>query len=143
MTTPARALRRFGDAAPIATVIDQAQAWRSSALAAQRGHAAAGAEPAAANTGITFGMLLTVPPERSGCWWHQLAVVAHCLAVARRHPDRGDGDRPHHRRRGGNIIDRLRIGAVTDFIDAHYGGWHWPTLIGRYRFRCAVSRCWC
>jgi lipoprotein signal peptidase len=28
----------------------------------------------------------------------------------------------------GNIADRLRIGAVVDFIDAHYGGWHWPTF---------------
>ncbi|MFC7693944.1 signal peptidase II [Paeniroseomonas aquatica] len=28
----------------------------------------------------------------------------------------------------GNILDRLRRGAVTDFLDAHYGGWHWPTF---------------
>jgi lipoprotein signal peptidase len=28
----------------------------------------------------------------------------------------------------GNILDRLRQGAVTDFLDAHYGGWHWPTF---------------
>ncbi|MDX2204528.1 MAG: signal peptidase II [Hyphomicrobiaceae bacterium] len=28
----------------------------------------------------------------------------------------------------GNIADRLRIGAVIDFIDAHYAGWHWPTF---------------
>jgi lipoprotein signal peptidase len=28
----------------------------------------------------------------------------------------------------GNILDRLRIGAVVDFIDAHAGGWHWPTF---------------
>jgi hypothetical protein len=28
----------------------------------------------------------------------------------------------------GNVADRLRIGAVVDFIDAHYGGWHWPTF---------------
>ena len=28
----------------------------------------------------------------------------------------------------GNIADRLRIGAVVDFLDAHYGGWHWPTF---------------
>ena len=24
-----------------------------------------------------------------------------------------------------NVIDRLRFGAVVDFIDAHIGGWHW------------------
>lgn len=28
----------------------------------------------------------------------------------------------------GNIADRVRLGAVVDFIDAHYGGWHWPTF---------------
>ncbi|MBX9594639.1 MAG: signal peptidase II [Roseomonas sp.] len=28
----------------------------------------------------------------------------------------------------GNILDRVRIGAVVDFIDVHYGGWHWPTF---------------
>lgn len=25
----------------------------------------------------------------------------------------------------GNVIDRLRFGAVVDFIDAHGWGWHW------------------
>jgi lipoprotein signal peptidase len=25
----------------------------------------------------------------------------------------------------GNVIDRLRFGAVVDFIDAHIGAWHW------------------
>ena len=25
----------------------------------------------------------------------------------------------------GNVIDRLRFGAVVDFIDAHAFGWHW------------------
>jgi lipoprotein signal peptidase len=28
----------------------------------------------------------------------------------------------------GNILDRVRIGAVVDFVDAHAGGWHWPTF---------------
>lgn len=28
----------------------------------------------------------------------------------------------------GNIADRLRLGAVVDFIDLHYAGWHWPTF---------------
>ncbi|MHB0670486.1 signal peptidase II [Roseomonas mucosa] len=28
----------------------------------------------------------------------------------------------------GNVTDRIRQGKVTDFIDAHYGGWHWPTF---------------
>lgn len=28
----------------------------------------------------------------------------------------------------GNIIDRLRFGAVVDFIDVHAGAWHWPAF---------------
>lgn len=30
----------------------------------------------------------------------------------------------------GNAIDRWRQGAVTDFLDLHWGGWHWPTFNG-------------
>ena len=28
----------------------------------------------------------------------------------------------------GNVIDRVRIGAVVDFIDFHVGAWHWPAF---------------
>ena len=28
----------------------------------------------------------------------------------------------------GNVIDRLRFGAVVDFIDLHYAGYHWYTF---------------
>ena len=28
----------------------------------------------------------------------------------------------------GNLIDRLSVGAVTDFIVLHYRGWYWPTF---------------
>lgn len=28
----------------------------------------------------------------------------------------------------GNIVDRVRMGGVTDFIDAHVGNAHWPTF---------------
>lgn len=27
-----------------------------------------------------------------------------------------------------NAIDRLRYSAVTDFLDFHFGGWHWPAF---------------
>ncbi len=30
----------------------------------------------------------------------------------------------------GNIIDRLRQGAVTDFLDLYWRNWHWPTFNG-------------
>lgn len=28
----------------------------------------------------------------------------------------------------GNVIDRLRFGAVVDFLDFYAGGWHWPAF---------------
>ena len=28
----------------------------------------------------------------------------------------------------GNVIDRVRIGAVIDFLDFHAFGWHWPAF---------------
>lgn len=28
----------------------------------------------------------------------------------------------------GNVLDRIRQGAVTDFLDLHLQGWHWPTF---------------
>ncbi|MDR2685566.1 MAG: signal peptidase II [Rickettsiales bacterium] len=28
----------------------------------------------------------------------------------------------------GNLIDRIRFGAVVDFLDFHWGVWHWPAF---------------
>jgi signal peptidase II len=28
----------------------------------------------------------------------------------------------------GNLLDRIMYGAVVDFIDLHYGNWHWPAF---------------
>jgi len=28
----------------------------------------------------------------------------------------------------GNVLDRLRLGAVVDFIDVDVGIWHWPAF---------------
>ena len=28
----------------------------------------------------------------------------------------------------GNVVDRLHIGAVVDFLDVHAFGWHWPAF---------------
>lgn len=28
----------------------------------------------------------------------------------------------------GNVIDRVRFGAVFDFLDFHLAGWHWPAF---------------
>jgi len=28
----------------------------------------------------------------------------------------------------GNLVDRIRFGRVTDFLDFHWHGWHWPAF---------------
>ena len=28
----------------------------------------------------------------------------------------------------GNLIDRIRFGAVVDFLDFYIGAWHWPAF---------------
>ena len=28
----------------------------------------------------------------------------------------------------GNVVDRLRVGCVIDFLDVHAAGWHWPAF---------------
>ena len=28
----------------------------------------------------------------------------------------------------GNVVDRLRVGCVIDFLDFHLAGWHWPAF---------------
>ena len=28
----------------------------------------------------------------------------------------------------GNVVDRIRHGAVVDFLDFHIGYWHWPAF---------------
>ncbi len=28
----------------------------------------------------------------------------------------------------GNLVDRVRLGRVTDFLDFHWQGWHWPAF---------------
>lgn len=28
----------------------------------------------------------------------------------------------------GNVVDRIRLGYVVDFIDVHFGGWHYPAF---------------
>jgi signal peptidase II len=80
------------------------------------------------NHGVTFGLFNDSSP------WNALILSALALAVVialgfwlRRAESRltaialgaiGGGA-------VGNIVDRLRFGAVVDFVDAHIGAWHW------------------
>jgi signal peptidase II len=83
------------------------------------------------NTGISFGIF------RGGDTWVRWALVVLALAIV--------GLLMHwlwREPRGrmalavglicggavGNVIDRIRIGAVVDFLDFHAAGWHWPAF---------------
>ena len=83
------------------------------------------------NTGITFGMFRDSAAE--AVWVLvviKLAVVALLLFWLRRTPSRLEAAALGLIIGGalGNIADRVRLGAVVDFVDAHYAGWHWPTF---------------
>ncbi|BBD07750.1 signal peptidase II [Desulfovibrio ferrophilus] len=40
----------------------------------------------------------------------------------------------------GNLIDRIRIGYVVDFLDFHYDGWHWPAFnVADIGISCGVT----
>ena len=86
------------------------------------------------NPGLAFGMLGTVP---SGWRWVvvllSIAALAVLATLARRLlPEGGPvaavaiglifGGA------AGNLIDRARFGAVVDFLDFYWRGWHWPAF---------------
>lgn len=81
------------------------------------------------NQGVTFGML----NGTGGTWSHyllaglaSLVVVALCLWLRR--AESWAGAAAIGGIMGGavgNVLDRLRYGAVVDFIHFHLGGWSW------------------
>lgn len=80
------------------------------------------------NTGVTFGMFSSVPR------WVLvpfMLVVALALVVwMSRAANRSTVGALGIIAGGalGNIADRVRHGAVTDFLDFHVGQWHWPAF---------------
>lgn len=86
------------------------------------------------NPGLAFGMLGTVPPG-----WRWVVVLLSVAAVGvlasiatRLLPE---GGRIAAVAIGmifggaaGNLIDRARFGAVVDFLDFYWRGWHWPAF---------------
>lgn len=83
------------------------------------------------NTGITFGMFAGGGP--SSAWILAglgLLVCAWLLAWMRRTRSGIEAAALGLVIGGatGNVLDRVRQGAVTDFVDAHLGSWHWPTF---------------
>ena len=86
------------------------------------------------NPGLAFGMLGTVP--RGWRWVVALLSIAALgvlAAVATRLLP--EGGRVAAVAVGmifggaaGNLIDRARFGAVVDFLDFYWRGWHWPAF---------------
>jgi lipoprotein signal peptidase len=80
------------------------------------------------NRGVTFGLL-----SGSGSWHHlALALLAAVIAAFLLRWMARAENRLTAIALGavvggaiGNVIDRVRYGAVVDFVDAHAFGWHW------------------
>ena len=83
------------------------------------------------NPGVTFGLF--PQSERWGVWLlvgAALLIVAVLLWLWWKSPT------PFERTvlmvviggAIGNVIDRVRFGAVVDFLDFHYAGYHWPAF---------------
>ena len=83
------------------------------------------------NRGVSFGMFdsdgALAPWLLSGL---ALAVVVALLVWLRRvdHPLTAAGLGLIIGGAIGNVIDRVRFGAVLDFLDFHALGWHWPAF---------------
>ena len=83
------------------------------------------------NRGVSFGMLggdSTVPAWALGLV--AMAIVLALLVWMYRAQSRRLGTALGLIVGGalGNVVDRLVHGAVVDFIDFHYGDWHWPAF---------------
>jgi signal peptidase II len=86
------------------------------------------------NTGLAFGLLSGLPPA----WrWIVALLSVVALVVLARVAVRvlAGGGWPARLAIAlifggavGNLIDRARFGAVVDFVDAHYRGYHWPAF---------------
>lgn len=83
------------------------------------------------NEGASFGMLGGVMQGRP---WAMIALTGAITALIAFWALRAAGLRE---RAGfalivggslGNIVDRIRQGAVTDFLDFYWQDWHWPTF---------------
>ena len=83
------------------------------------------------NEGSSFGMLSGVmsgKPFLMAALTGALALIFVVMALRARHPLERAGLALVVGGALGNIIDRLRQGAVTDFLDLYWRGWHWPTF---------------
>jgi signal peptidase II len=86
------------------------------------------------NPGLAFGMLGGVP---EACRWRVGllsigAVVLLAVIAARLLPTGGAWTRLSlgliFGGAAGNLIDRVRFGAVVDYLDFYWGAYHWPAF---------------
>jgi signal peptidase II len=83
------------------------------------------------NTGASFGMLggiMTGKPLLMAALTGALTIAFAVMAFRAQHPLERAGFALVVGGALGNIIDRLRQGAVTDFLDLYWRDWHWPTF---------------
>ncbi|MGI6087518.1 MAG: signal peptidase II [Kiritimatiellia bacterium] len=80
------------------------------------------------NTGAVWGTL-----QHQNAWLALFSLIALALIAIFYH--RADLRRAHKLALGlmlggviGNLIDRIRLGWVVDFLDFYWRGWHWPTF---------------
>jgi len=86
------------------------------------------------NPGLAFGLLGSIP---RGWRWVVALLSLVALVILARIALRvlPTGGWPDHLAIGlvfggavGNLIDRARFGAVVDFVDVHWGNYHWPAF---------------
>ncbi len=83
------------------------------------------------NEGASFGMMggiMAGKPLLMAMLTGALTFVFAVIALRAKHPVERAGFALVVGGAIGNIIDRLRQGAVTDFLDFYWRDWHWPTF---------------
>ena len=85
------------------------------------------------NTGASFGMLYNIMADRPmamAALTSALALLLAWMGLRSRLPLERAGFALIVGGASGNILDRLRQGAVTDFLDFYWRDWHWPAFNG-------------
>lgn len=85
------------------------------------------------NEGSSFGIMSSVmagKPLLMAGFTGALTLILAIIGFRARHPLERAGFALVVGGALGNIVDRLRQGAVTDFLDLYWRDWHWPTFNG-------------
>lgn len=85
------------------------------------------------NEGSSFGMMSGImagKPLLMAALTGALTLIIAVMAFRARHPFERAGLALVVGGALGNVVDRLRQGAVTDFLDLYWRDWHWPTFNG-------------